>query len=245
MWLRTPMEYDSVIRYFQKKAINDYQSVLVTQCTVDRLDKLERQARSWGGPVSVAVYIPTDTFEIQNRAMKTIDEIVTRLDKDATLTSALTVSILFGLEKSPWRWNCTEPEWEAHMPLYPVNALRNLAVAATSNIAASPEQAYSPAGNTTSPLLFLVDVDFVPSAGLADWLHQQITLNTKSSEAAVIATGDAIVIPAFEANFTTEFPRSGALTQEYMKQGLREEYAVTPFHVQDFKQGHGPTNYTR
>lgn len=246
LWLRSPMEYDTVVGYFHKagSVSSALHTVLITQCTVDRLPRLERLAKSWGGPVSVAMYVPTDTTAVQQHAMVAIDQFAAAISQDGSFVSTLTISVLFGLEKSPWKWNCSEPEWEASVPLYPVNALRNLAVAATANLTISPAL-NAASGSATGPLLFLLDVDFVPSVGLAQWLQNQIIQNSTSSEAALIAKGDVIVIPAFEANHTTEFPDSDALTLEYLKRNVKNKYALTPFHLLMFPAGHKPSNYTR
>lgn len=240
-WLRSPMEYESVIRYFHKAAdnfTNAVESVLVTQCTVDRLERLERQAKSWGGPVSAAIYIPTDNLTVQESAMETLEKFALGLSNDPTLKSSITISTLFGLEKMPSKWNCTA-YGSAGMPLYPVNALRNLAVAATNSTASS-------SGRAAGPLLFLLDVDFIPSEGLAQLLHQTVTKNDKSPIARIVNSGGVLVVPAFEAHNATTFPAAGALTQEFLKQGyLSDEQSITPFHMRQFFKAHGPSNYTK
>ena len=109
---------------------------LVTQCSVDRLDKLLAQLTGWRGPASVALYIDAaegseEAAAIEHAALETLKGWPRELAHDLVLSLGYPPS--------------APPE---AAPLYPINALRNLALR-----------------HAPSDLVFLVDVDFVPSAG--------------------------------------------------------------------------------
>lgn len=95
----------------------------MTQCSIDRLAKLEAQVRSWNGWLSAAVYVSTATELQTNESLESIKALIQRLDADLTFSGCLTVSILLGHEDSPWKWDDGLPGAAAG-PLYPINALR-------------------------------------------------------------------------------------------------------------------------
>ena len=196
---------------------------LVTQCSVDRLDRLEQQARAWAGDLSVAVYISTQSAEETRRSLEAVRALVQTLSGDASYHGRLDVSVLYGHEDSPWQWDCTVPG-AADGALYPINALRNLAVSAVT---------------AASRLLFLVDVDFVPSVGLEAWVQQ-------GSEASGLVErceqGDVIVVPAFER--MAGEGGDAAMSLQSVCAAL-DQGSLTAFHVQHFPAGHSPTNYPR
>jgi len=199
---------------------------LVTQCSVDRLDRLERQALSWAAPLSVAVYVPTTTSEERSASLKAVRDLVARLGANHNYTGSLVVSVLFGHEDSPWEWDCGVPG-DADGPLYPINALRNLAVVG-ADIA------------FRAPLLFLVDVDFIPSTGLSAWVQYNAkNLSTRCE------SGQLIVVPAFERHVPTAHaePQCAVSVDEIC--GGLEANTVSAFHVRRFPAGHSPSNYTK
>jgi hypothetical protein len=222
---QTPFEYESVVQYRTVKRTKrrEFPCVLITQCSTDRLGNLEKQARAWGGALSVGIYIPTGTISEKVRALQTVHNFATRLSKDRTFSGWIVISILFGHEEFPWRWNCTDPE-AVGFPLYPINALRNLAAAGVGG-----------EDGPNSPLYFLVDVDFIPSPGLE-------LLTYKNAHKGLIERcqlGHAIVIPAFESRKKFDFP-----TLDFVISGLKSG-DVFQFHGRRIAVGHNPTNSTK
>jgi glycosyltransferase-like protein LARGE len=201
--------------------------MIITQCSIDRFDNLESLSRLWGGTVSAAVYVPTTSSAIKLSVLNKVHELILRLDKDASYTGQLVISVLFGHEDAPWRWSCKH-EAAVGFPLYPINALRNLAIAAAGT-------RHQP-GAAHTPLYFLLDVDFMPSPGLRKWLEQ----NAKNATfMARINAGSMIVVPAFETRLSVKKPTLPAVLD-----GLRKS-TVQVFHGKRFPPGHMATNTPR
>ncbi|CAH2055874.1 unnamed protein product, partial [Iphiclides podalirius] len=100
---------------------------------------------------------------------------------------------------------------------YPVNYLRNVALE-----------------NVNTPYVFLMDVDFVPMAGLYDHLRYAIKLINP------YAQKKCLVVAAFETQrYRASPPRS--------KAALRARLAgdVAPFRAREWPRGHRATNYSR
>ena len=141
----------SVLDYRQTPAfldaVDDIDSqmiTLVTQCSMDRLPQLKEQALAYANaPISVAVYIPFDRSEVTLNAPEDFKELrrIRRFHQTLATEGArrVTISLLFG----------NAPSKRAYDDLYPVNALRNVALKVVK-----------------TDLVFLVDVDFVPSPQL-------------------------------------------------------------------------------
>jgi hypothetical protein len=232
----------------------NYPCVIITQCSADRLTNLESQARLWGGAVSAAVYIPTTTNLDKAAAIDQIHDLIRKLENDKSYSGWLTVSLLFGHEDTPWRWSCDKKEDGAvGAPLYPINALRNLAIAASGTPAHI--------GAVQTPLLFLLDVDFMPSPGLNAWITAESRNMTFLDS---FKSGSMLVVPAFEtASFAVQKESalqgllnglwgsrqesSPALPKPTLRgilSGLRDG-SVQVFHGKRFAPGHRPTNTPR
>jgi len=105
--------------------------------------------------------------------------------------------------------------------LYPINALRNLAMS-----------------HAATELVFLLDVDFVPSAGLLRELgHDHRLLHQLKT------TRTALVIPAFEVSPDHRLPRQQAALSSLL--GGCSPPAASPFHCSHFPAGHTPTDFAR
>ena len=99
---------------------------------------------------------------------------------------------------------------------YPINYLRNVAASAV-----------------TTPYVFLIDLDFMPSYGLYSYLRKAAELLMTTNPRR------ALVVPAFEAFMNnTIYPKDKPTLLEQMK-----ELTVQPFHP--YFKGHTPTNYTK
>ena len=108
----------------------------------------------------------------------------------------------------------------APKPLYPINTLRNLALR-----------------NAPTDLVFLLDVDFVPSAGLLQELSRDAGLLARLEDGR---TRTVLVVPAFEVSPAHKLPKEQAAL---LSLASCEPPAATPFHIDHFPAGHAPTDY--
>lgn len=240
------LEYHSIPQFKTTKAKTAHKEsttcVLVTQCTVDRFSNLEKQAMGWNGHISAAVYIFTTSEAEVNKQMNEVKKFVNKLNSADGFQGVLTVSLLFGHENAPWRWKCDDSN-SIGAPLYPINALRNLATAAASIAVASSTTAVETTTETHEhfvrkhheppTLIFTADVDFIPSPGLLEWASRDTVMEK-------CGRGELVVVPAFEVNQPSKEQASLQFILNEMKTG--NAYA---FHASRFPPGHKPTNYTR
>ncbi|KAL1786152.1 glycosyltransferase LARGE2 isoform X1 [Sigmodon hispidus] len=167
---------------------------LVTQLSMDRLQMLEALCRHWPGPMSLALY----------------------------LTDAEAQQFLHFVETSPVL--SARKDVAYHIvyrdgPLYPVNQLRNVALA-----------------QALTPYVFLSDVDFLPAYSLYDYLRASLEqLELGSGQKA------ALVVPAFETlHYRFSFPNSKAELLTLVDAG-----SLHTFRYHEWPQGHAPTDYAR
>jgi glycosyltransferase-like protein LARGE len=139
---------------------------LVTQCSVDRLPQFEAQAQAWDGPISVAIFVQSPDTDLPS-----IADLHTRLVESTSC--AMEITLVHALPEDD------EAAFSEYERLYPINALRNIAV-----------------GHARSDLLFLLDVDFVPCRKLGELCKAQLWTKDVARQAAA---GGLTVIPAFEA----------------------------------------------
>ena len=152
---------------------------LVTQCSIDRLPRLKAQALAYGfGPISVAIYVPGvsskdgDEGNEQEAALA----LISQFHSDVSASGAcVTISLLFANAPA---------EADEYDNMYPIQNLRNLAV-----------------DTAPTSLVFLVDVDFIPSSDLSI-LCSGIDTSGGSAPLQVYRdmcnNGSVLVIPAFE-----------------------------------------------
>ena len=107
--------------------------------------------------------------------------------------------------------------------LYPINHLRNLAL-----------------DNASSELVFLLDVDFVPSLNM----HEMLINNDMYKDALNVSkkANLALVIPAFEINTNDTSIVAHPRTKADIMNMVSLDNA-SPFHVERFAFGHRNTNY--
>ena len=226
----------------------DHGICLITQCSVDRLHNLEQQIMRWGdGYVSCAVYISTADINVTQDSLRACADFIRRVGRNAK--AKVLLSLLFGVENRPELWDAF-----VDLPLYPINALRNLA------LFAAPSQV---------SLVFLVDVDFVPSLDLYGYLNEHKT----SMLTRCLQDRLAWVVPAFEYNTDRhnehidkcakvgdvdgggggggirQIPFVGHTdslpsTQSALSEAVRNGRA-SGFHMAHFPQGHGATDFDR
>lgn len=230
------LEYVSIVRYKSVRTSDrNYSCTMITQCSVDRLYRLENQVKAWRGATSAAVYIPTKDQVQQKKDLYALDQFLEKLGKDPMYSGYLTVSVLFGHESTSQLWNCNETD-SPGMPLYPINTLRNLAAAATGEL--------SNLNAHISSYLIYLDADFVPSAGLSDWVDTQTAKGStgKGSFYQRTHNGDLIIVPAFESSGAP--PNTPTRSLDYLLEGVRNG-EIHPFHVKRYPAGHGNTNFER
>jgi len=212
---------------------------LVTQCSLDRLGRLEEQLVLWDGEVSVAVFadapaVGLDAALARQAVLETCARAAARRARQRGSKSDLplswTVTLVYQLRS-------TDVKCQAYDLLYPINTLRNAALA-----------------SARAELLFLLDVDFVPSKDLYSMLTGQDggaqlldALRSKQPQAGlqsgsgISAPASALVIPAFESVLSKKhLPRSGFILKEAYEAG-----EVEGFHVSHFPRGHRATNFHR
>lgn len=230
------IDYDFIAKYqtIHREENKTYACSLITQCSMDRLanGRLASQIKGWQGAASVAVYIPTPNPLEKLHNMYTVDKFLVDLQKDPDYNGRLTVSLLFGHEGTPELWNCPEADAPGY-PLYPINALRNLAVAAATGVDSHNQ--------TTPTYILYLDVDFVPSAGLSDWVDQQHHANGTFNE--LMSKHALFVVPAFESSAAV--PLTPTRNLQYLLQGIRDD-KIHQFHGgKRYPAGHNMTDFHR
>ncbi|XP_021540454.1 LARGE xylosyl- and glucuronyltransferase 2 isoform X3 [Neomonachus schauinslandi] len=167
---------------------------LVAQLSMDRLQMLEALCRHWPGPMSLALYL-TDA-EAQ--------QFLRFVEASAVLSARQNVAYHVVYREGP---------------LYPVNQLRNVALA-----------------QALTPYVFLSDIDFLPAYSLYDDLRASIEQLKLGSERRA-----ALVVPAFETlHYRFSFPSSKAEVLALLDSGL-----LYTFRYHEWPQGHAPTDYAR
>ncbi|KAM9220831.1 xylosyl- and glucuronyltransferase LARGE2 isoform 3-T3 [Dugong dugon] len=167
---------------------------LVAQLSMDRLQMLEALCSHWPGPMSLALY----------------------------LTDAETQQFLRFVEASmvlSARSNVAYHVVYREGPLYPVNHLRNVALA-----------------QALTSYVFLSDIDFLPAYSLYGYLRASIKQLDLGSQRKV-----ALVVPAFESpHYRLSFPTSKAELLALLDAG-----SLYTFRYDVWPRGHAPTDYAR
>ncbi|XP_022363249.1 LARGE xylosyl- and glucuronyltransferase 2 isoform X1 [Enhydra lutris kenyoni] len=167
---------------------------LVAQLSMDRLQMLEALCRHWPGPMSLALYL-TDA-EAQ--------QFLRFVEASAVLSARQNVAYHVVYREGP---------------LYPVNQLRNVALA-----------------QSLTPYVFLSDIDFLPAYSLYDYLRASIEQLKLGSERKA-----ALVVPAFETlHYRFRFPSSKAELLALLDSG-----SLYTFRYHEWPRGHAPTDYAR
>jgi hypothetical protein len=135
-----------------------------------------------------------------------IAELYARLSASTSLEIALVSSL------------AADGGYSEYERLYPINTLRNVA-----------------AEHARTELLFLVDVDFVPSRRLRKLASTQLWTASIAQHAAA---GELTVIPAFEITPDAAVPSEQQDVLNQLNAGTAEG-----FHVSRFPKGHAPTNF--
>jgi len=181
------------------------------------------QCKAWGGPLSVAVYLPIQFLALDEN-YGTIYDLRSKLDElheEAELEGLCTMDIVL----------LTEPRSEQDAWAYPYNANRNQAIA-----------------RVKTKLLLLLDVDFLPNKDM-----RKDILRSAMWKETLIATherNEVFVLPAFETGQSLTLKRGLKVAKDASstsKEGLKDLFdsgKVTRF-APFFKKGHGATDYTK
>ena len=223
------LSYRLIPRFLQHdEDVDSHQVTLVTQCSMDRLPRLQEQVLALGNaPISAAIYVPYDAAplcaatsnddqaeRVRQQQQEALADI-RRLHSDLASKGSrrVSIAILFG----------NMPSDNEYDNMYPINNLRNLALR-----------------GATTELVFLVDVDFVPSPGLARLCAGQ-ELSHYNSCHQLCKGGAVLVVPAFEVDSKIrDLPKTPA---EMM--ALCGQQRAEGFHVSSFPKGHTPTDFER
>ncbi|XP_039767241.1 LARGE xylosyl- and glucuronyltransferase 2 [Ornithorhynchus anatinus] len=166
---------------------------LVAQLSTDRLQMLEALCRHWPGPMSLALYLSDAEAQRFLRFAQASEVLAARRD--------VAYHVVY-----------------REGPLYPVNLLRNVALA-----------------QARTPYVFLSDIDFLPAYSLYDYLRasiEQLDLATRKA---------ALVVPAFETlRYRLSFPASKAELLTLLDAG-----SLYTFRYHVWPRGHAPTDYAR
>jgi len=202
--------------------VNDI--TLCTQVDRTRLHMVQGQCEAWGGPMSVAVYIPLKYLAAEENAaaLSSLKSELSELHDVVKAKSACTLDIVLISElrsqKASWA--------------YPYNSNRNQALS-----------------RARTRLIFLLDADFLPNTGLRTAL-----LQPDAWRAALRATHvdkQILVVPAFETEASLSLENGGevaSLASTSSKKQLQRMFSSANEVVQFapfFPRGHGATNYSR
>lgn len=204
---------------------------LVTQLSFERLYMLEGQCNVWSGVISAAVYIAL----VDGKAVT----VELNSNQDPQLTSMDVIRRKFeefhklAEEKSLCKLDLqlvsqtVESIWLS--ALYPVNAMRNRAIA-----------------NSRTDVILLLDVDFWPSAELSELMSQP---GKYESLLAAVNGGSAIVLPAYETGDSgdvgVEVAREAVLGGKDTGVVMFWDGRIKPFHTDRYKAGHRATDFRK
>lgn len=208
---------------------------LSTQVSLNRWTKLCQQAKCWGGSVSVAAYIPASSDTKKGGSYrKYLDSCVAQL-VSACPAQTFTIHALYAnheaLEGSDVLGGATASPPRTYDELYPINALRNVALNAV-----------------TTDFLLLVDADFLPSPRLrSDALAPETqafqALEQLYADARSSPPGSLLVVPHFQLLGTGELADEQIWAVPCSIAELRSR--AEPFHCGVFRPEGDPLNYSR
>ena len=227
--------YDSVVVGPKFSSLSSSLGVtLTTQTSVDRLHWLPLVSAAWSGPVSVAVFVPDKEFDICQAYISYLRSCYQPI-RDNVL-----FSLVHPVQRPPrsaridtttWLQPCHHPEdvlksltrqvftreyaaWRTGYN-YPQNHLRNIA-----------------RQNSITYYTMSLDVDIIPSPGMAKHLSMFLNSNTCSK--------CAFVVPTYEIHDKAELPANKSELLHLIKM-LRAQ----PFHSKVFLHNQFATNFSQ
>lgn len=187
-----------------QESVSEDAICLFTQLSADRLDMFIKLATSWNSYVSVALYI-----EDENHIDYFVEKLEGKLNHGLSKGARIDLSLLYAVDLTRKSNSSIHP----YDILYPINALRNLAL-----------------NQCKSQYAFSLDVDFSVSQSTKDTIssHLDLLKNAKSPL--------ALVVPVFEWVFEKEvMPDVFDLEQlrSYCSNGR-----IIPFHAKKLARTH-------
>lgn len=213
------------------KARSPQDVTLVTQLSFERLYMLEGQCDVWNGVISAAVYIAllngkVVTVELnsnQDPRLTDISEVEAKFKQFHQLAEAkglckLDLQLVSQTVESIWL-----------SALYPVNAMRNRALA-----------------NARTDAVLLLDVDFWPSAELSELMQKPAKYESLMK---TLQGGAAIVLPAYETgdagDIGVEVAREAVLEGKDAAVKMFWDGRIKAFHTDRYEAGHRATDYKK
>ena len=196
--------------------------VLVTHCSLFKLENFLVQLQYWNGPASLALYMNHLEGETTARGGDAIDLFETFLRDHHETLRQTSIHLLMEYTNS-----------EDGLPLpYPHNPLRNLAM-----------------DNSDSDYILALDVDFIPNPPDAyNKLLSTLHANNSSLATEMRKNNRLMVLPAFEVyaspNKTVATPDQLPTSKEAMYNKVKSKRAES-FRFHRYPLGHGPTNFAR
>lgn len=195
---------------------------LVTQLSLDRLDRLACTCSIWNDVISAAVYIPAPMKQEVGSATRELEASskIQFLHIETESHGLCLLDVVLWMEQD----NTAPEHW------YPVNSLRNRALA-----------------QAESQAVLLLDIDFLPSTTITSFFRTASGFVTLMS---LLNQKSVLVVPAFQPA-SDNTANGSALAKDVVltgKEALQRSFVSTKilqFAVNTFKPGHGPTNYSK
>ena len=207
---------------------------LSTQTSVDRLHWLPHSAKTWSGPISVAVFVPDQEFDIAQAYISFLRSCFQPVRDNVVFSLVHPMQKpprSAGIETTNWLFPCSDPgsvltsltrrvftrdyaAWRTGYN-YPQNHLRNIA-----------------RENSMTHYTMSLDVDIIPSPDMAKPLSRFLNGNTCAK--------CAFVIPTYEIHDKASFPANKSDLGRLIKM-LRAQ----PFHSKVFIHNQFATNFSQ
>jgi hypothetical protein len=187
---------------------------IVTQLSIDRIQRLETICSVWNGPIVAAIL--DEDRATEKASQQTAQQILQILENVVTSRVGFhsLTTILVSREKSSG--HCS----------YPINGLRNIALQ-----------------SATSEFVFLLDVDCIPSQDLFDSLVGTSEMKNSLRNLCIQYVG-AVVVPCFEPSEDAPFnPQNPFTSHEVRSLANLPSPQLRQFAINEFDRGHGATNY--
>ncbi|XP_060081641.1 beta-1,4-glucuronyltransferase 1-like [Ylistrum balloti] len=216
---------------------NHYSDVtLVTQCSANHLDDLVDLTDRWDGPVSISIFTYDKDFPFAIRALLYFQKcykkirrhvffnMIYPIDKPPRIPDIEKISVkAINCDKSFGELRTANPENYALSGIeYPHNILRNFALK-----------------GVTSPYVFVVDIDLIPSGNLLQDFKTFIERRKQSPDGLPKHDKVAFVVPCFEIKESTKIPETKAVLLDEIKSNN-----VRPFYAEVCQRCQKQTSYS-